>query len=425
MKKSSIILLIFLSIPSFAQIQKGIIREINSDKKPLTNVYIKFTDAIPTTSNDSGEFRLMFSGKKAGDLIFYEEITKQGYEIVNKRELETLKMSRTRELSLDIILAEIGVIAAAKREYYDVSDKALTASYNRVKQSLRKQLKQSQITQGDYIDQMKQLQEQYDRQRASLDELAEKFARVNFDDVSELYKEALQLFKDGEIEEAIKKLEDADLIARTNRRLEERERLRKAGLLIAEQKEENDRGLREDINYVLFQIDLYHAKPQTEKNNNSILYFYDKLGQAYQMLNVSDSAIYYFKRYNTYEKVRFENAPLNDFFKSHYALSYYKLGQAYQGAENYEEAKKHYQIFNELEKELCQTYTKNEAYLKHLALSYIVMSDLHIYKAALEEAEICLTEAKQIFTALLEISSYQEIVTTYLKEIDDRLKDFD
>jgi hypothetical protein len=425
MKKSSIILLIFLSIPSFAQIQKGIIREINSDKKPLTNVYIKFTDAIPTTSNDSGEFRLMFSGKKAGDLIFYEEITKQGYEIVNKRELETLKMSRTRELSLDIILAEIGVIAAAKREYYDVSDKALTASYNRVKQSLRKQLKQSQITQGDYIDQMKQLQEQYDRQRASLDELAEKFARVNFDDVSELYKEALQLFKDGEIEEAIKKLEDADLIARTNRRLEERERLRKAGLLIAEQKEENDRGLREDINYVLFQIDLYHAKPQTEKNNNSILYFYDKLGQAYQMLNVSDSAIYYFKRYNTYEKVRFENAPLNDFFKSHYALSYYKLGQAYQGAENYEEAIKHYQIFNELEKELCQTYTKNEAYLKHLALSYIVMSDLHIYKAALEEAEICLTEAKQIFTALLEISSYQEIVTTYLKEIDDRLKDFD
>jgi tetratricopeptide (TPR) repeat protein len=425
MKNLLILILIIASLSLNAQIQKGIVREINSNKKPLSNVYIKFKDAIPTTTNDSGEFRLMFSGKKVGDLIFCEEIKKQGYEIVNKRELETLKISQTRALSFDIILAKIGVIAAAKREYYDVSDKALRASYNRVKNALREQVTQSQISQMDYIEQMKQLQERYDRQRASLDELAEKFARVNFDDVSDLYREALQLFKDGQIEEAIKKLEDADLIARTNRRLAERERLRKAGLLIAEQKAENDSGLRTDINYVLFQIDLYDAQPKTEKQDNSILYFYDKLGQGYQMLDMADSAVYYFKLYNGYEKERFRNAPTNDFFKNNYALSYYKLGQAYQAAANQEAAIKHYQAFNQLEKELCRTYTKNEAYLNHLMLSYIVRSDLYIYQADLEKGKVCLTEAKQFFMALLEDTDYEDLINQHLLNIEDRLKDFD
>jgi tetratricopeptide (TPR) repeat protein len=425
MKNLLILILIIASLSLNAQIQKGIVREINSDKTPLSNVYIKFTDAIPTTTDDSGAFRLVFSGKKVGDLIFCEEIKKQGYEIVNKRELETLKMGRTRDLSLDIILAKIGVIAAAKREYYDVSDKALRASYNRVKNALREQVTQSQISQMDYIEQMKQLQERYDRQRASLDELAEKFARVNFDDVSDLYREALQLFKDGQIEEAIKKLEDADLIARTNRRLAERERLRKAGLLIMEQKAENDSGLRTDINYVLFQIDLYDAQPKTEKQDNSILYFYDKLGQGYQMLDMADSAVYYFKLYNGYEKERFRNAPTNDFFKNNYALSYYKLGQAYQAAANEEAAIKHYQAFNQLEKELCRTYTKNEAYLNHLMLSYIVRSDLYIYQADLEKGKVCLTEAKQFFMALLEDTDYEDLINQHLLDIEDRLKDFD
>ena len=425
MKNLLILIIIIASLSLNAQIQKGIVREMNSNKKPLSNVYIKFTDAIPTTTDDSGAFRLVFSGKKVGDLIFCEEIKKQGYEIVNKRELETLKISQTRALGFDIILAKIGVIAAAKREYYDVSDKALKASYNRVKNALREQVTQSQISQMDYIEQMKQLQERYDRQRASLDELAEKFARVNFDDVSDLYREALQLFKDGQIEEAIKKLEDADLIARTNRRLAERERLRKAGLLIMEQKAENDSGLRTDINYVLFQIDLYDAQPKTEKQDNSILYFYDKLGQGYQMLDMADSAVYYFKLYNGHEKERFRNAPTNDFFKSNYALSYYKLGQAYQAAANEEAAIKYYQTFNQLEKELCRTYTKNEAYLNHLMLSYIVRSDLYIYQADLEKGKVCLTEAKQFFMALLEDTDYEDLINQHLLDIEDRLKDFD
>ena len=109
------IILSFVFNTVFAQVQNGIIREQNSQKKPISDAQIIFFDAVPSTSEQSGKFRLVFSGKKAGDLIFYKEITKKGYEIVNQKELEVLKISNTENMSKDIILAKTGVFDAAKK----------------------------------------------------------------------------------------------------------------------------------------------------------------------------------------------------------------------------------------------------------------------------------------------------------------------
>lgn|GEM_PF-1796124 len=65
--------------PLFAQnplIQNGLVREQNSGKKPIADAQIVFSDAVPTTSDQAGDFRLAFAGKKVGDLIFYKEIKK-------------------------------------------------------------------------------------------------------------------------------------------------------------------------------------------------------------------------------------------------------------------------------------------------------------------------------------------------------------
>lgn len=191
MKYLQILCYIVIALQTNAQVQIGQVREINSGKQALANVYIKFTDAVPTTSNDSGLFRLAFSGKKAGELIFMEEITKSDYEIVNKKELEVVSISDTDQLPTDIIMAKKGFLAAAKKEYYDVSDAALLVAFEREKTQLRQQLQQSKITQTAFLEQKKALQEQYDAQKIALDAMVEQFARVNFDDADTLYKTAL------------------------------------------------------------------------------------------------------------------------------------------------------------------------------------------------------------------------------------------
>jgi tetratricopeptide (TPR) repeat protein len=212
--KKALLLFVYCLLSALlqGQIQTGLVREINSGKKPVGGVQVTFEGAVPTTSDDNGIFRLTFSSKKAGDFVFLNEIRKAGYELVNGKDLEMLKLSNTNRLGEDIIVAKKGVIDAAKKEYYEVSDKALLASFNREKKVLQSKLQKAQLGQKEYEQQFTNLQVQFDRQQKNLEELAEKFARVNFDDVDSIHKVALELYKIGAIDEAIKKLEEIDLI---------------------------------------------------------------------------------------------------------------------------------------------------------------------------------------------------------------------
>ena len=115
------ILLQLSSLSIFAQaplVQSGMVREQNSNKKPIADAQIIFENAVPATSEQSGKFRLAFSGKKAGDWVFMTEITKKGYELVNDKELEKIKLGSSEQLGTDVILAKAGVIDAAKKEYW-------------------------------------------------------------------------------------------------------------------------------------------------------------------------------------------------------------------------------------------------------------------------------------------------------------------
>ena len=208
-----------------AQVQTGMVREQNSKRRAISGVQVSFDDAVPTNSGDDGIFRLAFQGKKAGDLIFFSEIKKSGYELVNGKDLEILKISSAERLGEDIILAKAGVVDAAKKEYYGISDKALLAGFEKEKRALRDKLQKTQLSQKDFEDHLSALQEQYELQKQNLDALAEKFARVNFDDVTPVYQEALELFKAGKISEAITRLESINPAKRTEEILKEEKRI--------------------------------------------------------------------------------------------------------------------------------------------------------------------------------------------------------
>ena len=248
-----------------SQVQNGIVRELNSNRRPISGVEIFFESAVPTISDDDGKFRLAFSGKQPGDIIFLDKVFKLGFEVVNKTELQSLQISNTRNLSVDIIMAKEGVVDAAKKEYYEVSDIALLRSFNKKKKELQQKIQQEEITQQEYIDKIALLQEQYDNQKKSLDALAEKFARVNFDDVSDVYREALELFKAGLVEEAIAKLEEADFLNRSALHIKERDRITEARKQLQREKEENEKGTQEDIKAMLQLAKEYTREGKTDE----------------------------------------------------------------------------------------------------------------------------------------------------------------
>jgi tetratricopeptide (TPR) repeat protein len=266
MKKILLIFpLLIIALSSLAQVQKGTVRLQSSGKKAVSGVQILYSDAKASESDAGGVFRLAFAGKKPGDLIFLERIHKSGYEVVNTKELEISKISSGDYLQKDIVLAIAGTLEAAKREYYQISDKALTASFEREKQTLKAQLQQVKLNQQEYLRKYDELQKQFDQQKKNLDALAEKFARTNFDDVSQFYKEALVLFKAGKVEDAIKKLEGANLMSEADKVIKEEKRLAVLQQELNEQKEKTQTQKKQTIQALELNADIYVLRYETAK----------------------------------------------------------------------------------------------------------------------------------------------------------------
>ncbi|MCU0469980.1 MAG: hypothetical protein MUF58_15395 [Arcicella sp.] len=74
--------------------------------------------ANQVTSKDKGKFILTFQGMEAGENIVVRP-EKEGWELVNEKEMKTLIPAKPDESPLKIILCKAGTLAAAKSKYYD------------------------------------------------------------------------------------------------------------------------------------------------------------------------------------------------------------------------------------------------------------------------------------------------------------------
>jgi len=459
------ILILFVSIGLFAQIQNGIVREINSDKKPLNNVYIKFDGSVPEASDDKGSFRLAFSGKEAGELIFMEEITKKGFEIVNIKEIEELPLSNTDRLATDIILAKSGVIAAAKKEYYDVSDAALLASFEREKKRLRNKIQQNEISQKQYQAEKTQLQEQYDIQKSTLDAMAEKFARVNFDDVDNLYKEALLLFKAGKIDECILKLENADLIGRTTKSMDKIQNYEaeiakiKADLKktippiqllaqnyalrfeIGKAEKQYDQLLlldSTDLDILLETGEFYRTNHKYQKaiavynkitkhskaESWQVANTYGHIAELNTKIGLLEVALTAYKEFLNQYKTLSEKYPNESFYKGNLAISYEKLGSTHTALGNLNKALTFFEKHSQLGKELYDSYPTNVNFKNGLAISYYQLGQHYKNignatdsKKYYQQAEVLWKELAEDFPAYAKFKRNLGVVQNIIKNL--------
>jgi tetratricopeptide (TPR) repeat protein len=189
-------------------IQNGFVREQNSGKKAVPDVQVIFSNAQTAVSDKAGNFALTFTDKKAGDIAFRADIARKGYELVNEKELEQVKLGQNNAaLPIDVIVAKAGTIYSQQRVFTALLESTLKSSFDDKKRQLRIDFQNRQLLKQDYHDQYEALQKQYAQQKRDIARMADKYARINMDDVEPLYKGNFDLFKEGKIEDAIKKME--------------------------------------------------------------------------------------------------------------------------------------------------------------------------------------------------------------------------
>jgi tetratricopeptide (TPR) repeat protein len=429
--------LIFTVTPLFGQtktVQLGTARELNSGRKTLGKVYIKYEASTPATSDVNGVFQLEFQNKKAGQYVFLSEVRKAGYELVNKKELDQVKVSNSDTFGVDVILALAGTVDAAKKVYYEVSDSALVASFKRDKRALRTKLSAAALKQAEYDLKLAKLEEDFTTQKNSLDALAEKFARVNFDDVTPIYALALNLFKEGKVDEAIAALEGVDPAGRTRKIIDEQKRLVGAQDDLNRQKEELEKEKQQQIANLTLLADMYGVKfdrdkaaaqyddlLQLDSTNLSLLreaaefyqqqHFYQRainvnqhvishpeaeqwhkanaqgsLGELYMNIGDLPKALIAYNGFSSSYDALLMLDPQSVFYKNNLAISYSKLGETHTALGNLDTALRYYEERRRIGEELYSAYPTNVNFKNGLAISYEKLGSTHTALGNLDTA---------------------------------------
>ena len=181
-----------------------------------------FVGALNTTTQPTdkkGRFQLKFAGVDRGNFIDIT-VEKTDLEVANPYDIQGVAIGK--EAPLHIFLIEKGQLEQAKKELLNGSASALEARREKLTASLRRGGEEARLTLLELEKQLnrkitgrfegeKLLREQSDELKKRLPETAENLARTNLDLASGAYRQAFELYRNGEMEDAIAALDKAGL----------------------------------------------------------------------------------------------------------------------------------------------------------------------------------------------------------------------
>ena len=241
---------LFVNKISAQTIQEGVVKEYKEThkKKPLEGVELLISNAPSTISDKKGSFLLQFKTLKPGQKVNIRRIEKLGYEIFNKEALEQWNINP--DVPFTIVMVESERFKTIRDNYSIVSSQSYAKQFEKEKKRIEDEFNAGKLTQEQLRLENERLQEEYDRQLENLDNYIDRFARIDLSELSSTEKEIIELVKKGEIDFAIQKYENLNLIETYKANRKEIETLKIAEKKIHENievKKNNDKEILQSI----------------------------------------------------------------------------------------------------------------------------------------------------------------------------------
>ena len=202
----------FFFIYSNAQcVQKCVVMEYNETEKksPLGGVEVLVINAGSTISDSNGNVTLKFRTQKPGDRVTVRRIEKSGYEIFNKDAL--LQWNITKEGVFQIVMCRSDRFKQIRDNYFAISSASYAKQRKAEEAKLQALKKQGRIKQAEYEKEIARIKEEYEQRLMDIDAYIDRFARIDLSELSAEEAKAIELFRNGDIEGAIKAYEDMKL----------------------------------------------------------------------------------------------------------------------------------------------------------------------------------------------------------------------
>lgn len=157
------------------------------------------------SGEDTGRFSLLFPGKEPGDTA-QVTVSKPGFVVVNYFQLRVVLPKNADAEPLVLVMCKESEREEWARLFYRIK------SFAAIQDTYQKRMKELQDSHDDTVAAMAKLHEERDQAKAAADKAAEELARLNPQQTSTLYGVAMPLFLSGKVEEALKVLDEEDLL---------------------------------------------------------------------------------------------------------------------------------------------------------------------------------------------------------------------
>jgi tetratricopeptide (TPR) repeat protein len=181
-----------------ASVVHGIIRADRIDGAPIPNVQLTAPGANPAASATDGTFLLEFPGKEQTRIV-HLDASKDGYVVVNAFQL-LLQLPRKREDDLLLVMCLERDREEMARRFYGLKGfEAVGRTYERRIAELRNKNKATEKA-------VAALRAERDQAFKAATEAANELAKLRPESTSVLYQQAVSLFLDGKVEQALQLL---------------------------------------------------------------------------------------------------------------------------------------------------------------------------------------------------------------------------
>lgn len=249
-------LLVSIALPAKAQTQQGFVKTIGrpgNPGAPLENVTIQMVGMVnATTSSATGEFFLSAYNKKDGDAIKLLRVQKNGYELKDK-DMIGRSLVFSSHVPIYITMVDSQQLEADKKRIEDNARRVAEKNYQKKREEIEKENKKHKSSAEKYRQELEGLQEIYDKYLSLIGDMADRYARTDYDQLDSIDIEINICIENGELEKAdslIHTVFDPNTVVERNRaaKKEIEERIKFAQAVIDKANEDKEAILR-DIEY--------------------------------------------------------------------------------------------------------------------------------------------------------------------------------
>ena len=226
--------LAMLLVPLGAEAQqvRGYVKTIGRPGKPgvpVANATIRWRGAVNATiSGSDGQFSSNIPGKKDGDAIILQNVTKKGYELQDKGIIGR-QMVFSTTVPIVITMVNSSQLLADKQRIEQKAYQTAERNYKKKIGQLKKEIEEKKISTEEYQQQLIELQDKFEAYQSLIGDMADRYARTDYDQLDSVDYQINLCIENGELEKAdslIHTVFDPETVLERNRAAKEEIRQR-------------------------------------------------------------------------------------------------------------------------------------------------------------------------------------------------------